>query len=61
MGLFTNAWYGYNLMGNLYIRRAEFGRKGNNKSGQIQEHYSQVTIGFTVRDMWFRASSDRRD
>ncbi|MFT4092916.1 MAG: hypothetical protein QM640_04695 [Niabella sp.] len=53
---------GYNLTGNLYFHGGlEFGVKGSNKQGQIQERYTQFNMGVTIRDVWFRTSSSRND
>ena len=47
---------GYNLSGNLYLHGGlEFGLRGFNSAGQIQERYTQFTLGFTIKDIWFRS------
>ncbi|WP_157098040.1 hypothetical protein [Niabella ginsenosidivorans] len=47
---------GYNLSGNLYLHTGlEFGLRGFSSAGQVQERYTRFTLGFTIKDIWFRS------
>ena len=48
---------GYNISGSMYLHAGlELGYKGSYTSRQIKERYTQFTLGFTVRNMWYKLS-----